>query len=183
MNETEAQFVLRDWSEERRHVITCPNVYLFHGESDMVCVTAAGLAIEIEIKMTVADFRNELAYLQPRPAAGSDEKWLKHTLMSGREVEPLRFHAGAPSSPEERAKRIPSQYYIAAPAGLLTPTMLPAHAGLIEIRNAERFGAVVVKKAPRLHMEAITVEKWKSLARSMGERFWRERARRRHEKN
>lgn len=105
-------------------------------EADVLHVTKAGYAHEMEVKQSRADFIKDSKKLMPE----SFGPWCEQAQHSGR----TKHQALA-----ERDIRGPSYFWFVAPEGVLTLADIPEFAGFIEMDTtcAER----VIKPAPMLH--------------------------------
>ena len=127
-----------------------PNCGAFGWESDLVRVSSAMYASEYEIKVTREDFRRDA----------------KKTAR----VEALVMADGT-----LRAQGLtPSQFWYAAPVGVIPHDELPEYAGLVELPG--RKAVIVVKPAPRLHKVKLTPERVLFLTRGVALRYWDQRA-------
>jgi hypothetical protein len=125
---------LRDFlCYQRKHKFICPNYTPAKWwECDVFSVTEAGLMVEHEIKVTVADFRADAKKGLPQ-WKGSEKK---HDRLAAR--DPLG----------------PSRFYYATPEGLITAEDCPEWAGLVFI-SPTRVNPYEVKPAPILHREKV----------------------------
>lgn len=108
------------------HKYQINNAYIFEWESDFFSVSDSGYVYEVEVKITRGDFKDDF------------KKVNKHLLLE--------------STDNQTFKNKPNKFFYAAPKGLLSTTMIPPYAGLIEITSPNS-GAIVVKEAPFLHKE------------------------------
>jgi hypothetical protein len=108
------------------HKYVINNAYIYKWESDFFSVSESGYVYEVEVKVTRGDFKDDF------------NKVDKHQLLESN--DPLDFI------------KKPNKFFYAAPKGLLTTSMIPAYAGLIEVTSPNEM-AVVVKEAPFLHKE------------------------------
>lgn len=86
------------------------NVYIFHSESDFFCVSKSGYVIEVEIKISRSDFKNDF----------------KKTLSDGNNK-----HQHLKSTSTYK----PNKFYFAVPEGLIKKEEVPDYAGLIYIHE------------------------------------------------
>lgn len=107
--------------------LTWQHIHLFHWESDYVVKTKAGLWYEIEVKVTLDDFRRDFT--------GKAEK---HLILAGEIAKPLK----------------PNRFFYAVPETLVMAVLplLPPYAGLLSV---PRFGNYVsiVRNAPEITRE------------------------------
>jgi hypothetical protein len=108
------------------HKYIINNAYIFDWESDFFSVTESDYVYEVEVKVTRGDFKDDF------------NKVAKHLLLEGVDRDGFL--------------KKPNKFFYAAPKGLLSTSMIPAYAGLIEVTSANEM-AVVVKEAPFLHKE------------------------------
>lgn len=139
----------------KRHRFMVPNVQVFGWESDFVSVTKAEFVYEYEIKISRKDFRADL--LKSR-----------HQRLVGLTHEPIAgwWH--------DNNTKGPNYLYYVTPADLLVLSDLPAHAGLITIREGARF-PTIIKPAPKLHTQKIRDHQRQWLERSLTCRYWNAR--------
>lgn len=108
-------------------VITWQHMHLFHWESDYLMKTTAGLWTEIEVKVSMDDYRRDFR-----------DKGDKHAILAGEVNKPLK----------------PNRFYYAVPETMAMDvlTVLPPYAGLISV---PRFGnyVSVIRQAPMLTKE------------------------------
>jgi len=124
-----------------RHVrgmnqVVLSNVYLLGSpwECDVIRVMPSRLYTEYEIKLTVADFRNDFE----KTAGWKKNGAKKHDVLADPDLALDRHW--------RREYPRPKHFYFVTPPGLLTTEMLPAHAGLIEYDGRCKF----IRRAPRL---------------------------------
>lgn len=139
-----------------KHVLF--NSYVFGWESDVFSLTKAGYSIEIEVKVSRADYiadfkktakhrlltnynRNNCLY-KKQYTSGTDwgYGYGKYSKLDGFACW-VEF-----CKPQEK---IPNRFYYACPAGLIKEDDLPGYAGLIWVDD--KGAAKVIKKAPLLH--------------------------------
>lgn len=108
------------------HKYQINNAFIFNWESDFFSVSESGYVYEVEVKISRSDFKDDF------------NKVDKHKLLES--VDP------------GTCKLKPNKFFYAAPRGLLSTTMIPSYAGLIEVTSPDSM-AVVVKEAPFLHKE------------------------------
>lgn len=99
------------------------NVFIFGSESDFFAVSKSGYVVEVEIKISKADFKNDF-----KKTTSSNEN--KHEYLLS----------------EKTFK--PNQFYFAVPEGLITTSDIPNEYGLI---YCTRHNATIVKRAKYLH--------------------------------
>lgn len=86
------------------------NLYVYNWESDFLAITNSWYAYEIEVKISVSDFKNDF------------NKSKKHIALSS-----------------GKAEFIPNYFYYAVPEGMLSPSDVPPYAGLIYIKGRDMY--------------------------------------------
>jgi len=156
--EKHVQMALYELFNKRRHVMMCPNskALWFSGESDFVSINQTGLAIEVEIKVSEADFKAEFA-----------NKKRKHRILAGKKVPEYTWQPGAPEVVMDHEV---NYYYFACPTGLIQPQDLPDYAGLIYVsgyawpsQNMIRYTCSVVIEPTKLHKRPLNDKRLKVL--------------------
>lgn len=112
------------------------NVFIYDWESDFYCLSKSGYSVEVEIKITVGDFK-----------ADFKKKW-KHLLLSSKTstvFRRLRWNIIT----YDRAKKTPNRFYYACPEGMIKVDDIPEYAGLIYVGKYRQI--TIVKNAPLLH--------------------------------
>lgn len=125
-----------------------PNCEAFGWEADLVRVTPRLFSAEYEVKVSRADFRHDAA------------KVWKH----------MRLEDCAERTGEQGMA--PNHFWYVAPAGVIPPDELPAHAGLIEIVGCDIVPRV---RAPKIHCHKLPVEKLLWITRGAARRYWNTR--------
>lgn len=133
---------------------------MFDWESDVFAITKSGYSIEIEVKISISDFRADF------------KKQDKHYLLKHHKRENNVFQRTEKPSQyliDETGKymykkhpyqfcsvrfskthdKIPNRFYYACPEGLIPVDKIPPYAGLIYISDYGSYK--VIKKAPLLH--------------------------------
>ena len=113
------------------------NLFIYGWESDYLIITQSMLAYEIEIKVSRADFKNDLK-----------KKTDKHLLLEG----------GGKLGRFNKESGMPNYFYYAVPDGLIQPEEVPEYAGLIYVKV---YGVTIVKEAKKLTDEKFDPEKMK----------------------
>jgi len=108
------------------HKYQLNNSFVYEWESDFFTITELDYAFEFEIKVSRGDFKDDF------------NKKDKHQLLEAVECT-------------ENHKR-PNKFFYATPKNLLSTSMIPSYAGLIEVDPVDRI-AHIVKDAPYLHKE------------------------------
>jgi hypothetical protein len=131
----------------RSDIIICPNTEAIGAEADLLIIQPSGLVMEIEIKVSRADFKADF------------RKLAKHAGLQGGGRTSVRRAAG------------PNYFSFAVPAGLVKPEEVPAYCGLIYIHGLgeqqpyER--AEIMRNAPRLHAGKCDEKTMRRVARSL----------------
>jgi hypothetical protein len=145
VNERIAQHALaRHFNYFSQNVV--PNVYIGGGEMDVAVVTRAGYLVEVEIKLTLADWNADQA----------KDKWLPERAKYRAAVS--RFYYAVPTALLQKV-----------------PSWVPASCGLIELQWAETRKtcyAVERKPAGRIANVKLTDADMLILLRSTYHRFW-----------
>jgi hypothetical protein len=145
---------LCDLYEPLSQTIMACNTYAAGWESDLLILTAAGYFEEIEIKVSVADFRAEFA-----------KKKYKHLYLNGKATLPTPVHARAIrrywfAMPEELADRVYAE--------------VPTYAGIItvELKRARFVATKVIQPKVLPHIRKATGAEREALYRTMYRRGW-----------
>ena len=139
---------------ERNYMAFCPRVHNFFGmksESDVIAINPNGYLVEIEVKLTKADFIKD----KDKIISISRKRINKHRL----------YEQGGGSA----------MFYFVAPKGILTIDDIPEWAGLIEVVSREysreyiKYGTVLVcnnvKNAKKLNKRKATQKEIEKLLR------------------
>lgn len=136
------------------------NTYIFNWESDFFAISKSGYSLEVEVKVSKADFRRDFTH-----------KTEKHELFSMHKSKPFSKkiydntehgfkHEGEWIYPKssmirwiEPEKLLPNKFYYACPEGLILPNEVPSYAGLIYTNPHSPVlkWFDIVKPAPFLH--------------------------------
>ena len=104
--------------------------YLTGYEADIIMISPSGLATEVEVKTSRADFKKDFS------------KTTKHKHLKAPTVS-------KGTSTVAKYPKAPNYFYYACEEGLLTVKDIPPYAGLIHVKkNGE---VIAVKKSPKLH--------------------------------
>lgn len=128
------------------------NLHIYDWESDYLAITKNGYAYEIEIKISVQDFKNDF------------KKVRKHRDL----MNPERI--------EDGMAVVPNYFWYACPPQVITKQMIPPYAGLVWV-DTERRMIRIVKAAPVLHRMKFDV-----VGRKLADKFyynmqtWKKRA-------
>lgn len=124
------------------------NLYVFHTtwESDYLALTKSGYLYECEVKISRADFKNDM------------KKKRKHQILEGsyspKEVDLWENGKWKGKVPETVYK--PHYFYYAVPEGLIDVDEVPEYAGLIYITDNVYPRFNIVKECKKLHNEKYT---------------------------
>lgn len=160
MTEAEIQKILYRQLEASRSVdAALPNFYLLMDkyEADLVVLRSSGYVIEMEIKVSRADFLSDLR-----------NKTEKHALI---EQGDTMFKFAGGGQVEFRSSHLPNRYYFVCPDGILKADDIPGHAGLIYVEPGREYYRVE-KKAPLLHKNKVGPDLMVKMLRSYNRRFW-----------
>lgn len=156
---------LRTWKSNPKYV--AQNMYLFRWESDFLCKMQSGYWIEVECKISVADFKHDFTKFEKHRFLESGEYWMyRHVENLDDEKELYRFaYPGyhiqregkqfavfAKNRKLDNARR-PNYFWYCVPwfiADAVEP-LVPDYAGLVVLGDCKQL--TVRKKAPLLHKE------------------------------
>lgn len=116
------------WAAFGNYDYRLSNVYMFGSECDFFAISKSGYVVEVEIKISRADFKNDF---KKKTSNGKD----KHEYLSS----------------ESTFK--PNQFYFAVPEGLIKPDEIPKEYGLIYYHYGTY--AQIKKRAKYLHKEKL----------------------------
>lgn len=126
-----------------------------YSETDVFAVTKSMIVYAFEVKISRNDFKKEFK-----------DKKHKHEYYSNK------------LSSEDRYHKRPNKYFFVCPSGLIKPTEVPDHAGLIYVdaftlndSGRRHFEISVVKDAPYIHREKATVELLVRMCQSLTQRM------------
>lgn len=125
------------------------NLYVFHNswESDYLALTKSGYLYEGEVKISRADFKNDM------------KKKRKHQVLEGTYQPKMvdKWEKGKRVGTEEEKVLKPHYFFYAVPEGLITEEEVPEYAGLVYMIDVFPY-FFWKKKAPKLHNEKYTSE-------------------------
>ena len=140
-----------------------PNIYLFDWESDLLGVNTSDYLIEYEVKVTRADFKNDMK-----------KKERHHTLETGMKKKHSRKSYNVETGKYEetnigeiKANR-PNKFYYVCPKGVIKKEDVPSYCGLIYLDD--RY-LRQIKAAPFLHKRKINDKFYKKVFLSVVCRF------------
>ncbi|MXV16844.1 hypothetical protein [Hufsiella ginkgonis] len=131
------------------------NSFVYGWESDFFCVSKSGYAIEVEIKVSRGDFRNDF-----KCKTGKHNLFCNH--LKPAIVERTHPWKGYPEGRSPRngessvvwfctpADKLPNKFYYAVPEGMISKDECPPYAGLLYVRG---YDLVMIKQAPFLHKQ------------------------------
>lgn len=142
----------------RTHKHILFNSYLFDWESDLFTLTKSGYSIEVEVKISRADFLADFKKVDKHLLLSShNKKHVRHRYRDyatdwgydgGGKFHKLDGLACEVSFCDPKTK-IPNRFYYACPSGLIKVDDLPPYAGLLWVD--EKGHVDQVKQAPLLH--------------------------------
>jgi hypothetical protein len=110
------------------HKYVIYNSYIFNWESDYLSVNESEYVYEVEIKVSLDDFKKD------------SHKKEKHVLLENK----------------SETQKMPNKFFYACPRGIIPTIFVPEYAGLIEVSSTkEGMIAEVTKNAPFLHRDNI----------------------------
>lgn len=119
------------------------NLFVYGWESDYLAITQSMLAYEVEIKVSRADFKNDIIHKKD-----------KHLLFENGDIVG-RFPKGSP---------MPNYFYYAVPDGLIGTDEIPDYAGLLYLGH---YGLKYEKEAKKL-----TDEKFDPVKMKLTDKFY-----------
>lgn len=162
MNATDVQDALfRYFSAGRGYTYQLANAYVFKWESDFFCIANSGYSYEVEVKVSVADYRADFNKTERhRILSWPHDTYIKRTYVAN-EVTPYVLSKLKSNEyyrpPRSNIKTVPiytvcpNKFAYAVPEGLISPDDVPDYAGLIYVKNDRRYKPTIVKRPPALH--------------------------------
>jgi len=159
MNELLIVTELQKWFVTADYKLT--NVFIYDWESDFFCVTKSGYTIEVEVKISRADFKADAQKTQKHFLMRNAEKEL--VTMPGSQLNDhyCYVHFVKPFAP--------NKFYYCCPEDMIKPEEVPGYAGLLYFkhkrqetwRGEEYFADVVeqAKPAKWLHKKTPDISK------------------------
>lgn len=129
-----------------------PNLYIFDWESDVFKQLKSGYTEEIEIKISIADFKAD------------KNKVIKHEIVS------TGFKYSISDQKKIETTKRPNRFYYAVPEFMVNIVEVPEYAGLLCVFEDLRRDPNVIKKAPLLHKDKLDID-YKYLARKLADRL------------
>lgn len=154
---------VRYYYHNNKHVLS--NSFIFDWESDIFTLAASGYAIEVEIKISRADYLADFKKVDKHRLLTNHSR--NHCLYRKNYTDGATFGYGYGDYQKldglacwiefcKPKDKIPNKFYYACPEGLIKIEDLPPYAGLMWISDR---GAVSIKKqAPFLHKNKIIKE-------------------------
>lgn len=172
MNETAIQNALWLHLRLKKHGLVVPNYTPAKWwECDVFSLTEAGMMVEHEIKLTVADFRADVkkakGFYDNRdvPGVSFQDRW-KVTQRTKHECLTLADANG------------PTRFFYVVPAGMITAADVPEWAGLLHFHDTpQRIGFSIEKDAPKLHRQRCPDNIQRHALSVMYWRYWHLRTR------
>ena len=142
---------------QKKYCPIVPNCfYRWDLEADLMGVRKSGFVDEFEIKLTVADFKNDASKTVRLPKDG--EKYSYECLPKYEALE---------------TGRLLNYFWYIVPKDMVTVEDIPKFAGLIYIDKGLRgYKYTIIKDAKRLNSNKITDDQLYSALRKMGYRYW-----------
>lgn len=162
---------------KKHHKLFFHNCYPINWfESDFISITGSDFIHEFEVKRTAADFRNDFT------------KEVKHSWLGGkRDIVKLderhkRGLLNVEKNDDDTVKiqyeydlskfEGPNYFWYVCPVGVIKIEDIPSYAGLIEV-NDKNLVMNIVKEAPRLHKNKITIERKQQLWMGIMFKYWK----------
>jgi hypothetical protein len=153
------------WIKYGRSHITCPNIYAYAFESDLLILRKSGTVVEYEIKLPVQDFKAGLK---------------KQTVLNKHNKKvPYNYHRMPGYDKYTRHEYLLSgqganMFYYVMPEEVAKKVDIPDWAGLIHVRPrwSDRCVVNVIKKAPFLHKNKPPEKLKEKLLTSCYYKFW-----------
>jgi hypothetical protein len=149
--------------------LSIPNNCAFGWEADLIIVRKSLFTVEVEIKVTVSDFRHDAKKVE------------KHQALETGMYDWMPWR----DQPREQRPHVrPNYFYYALPDSISGKIDVPKYAGLLVVRKRRRsydgeiwydYEIEISKKAPRLHNEKLgDKERWQ-IMRSYDVKYWNNR--------
>lgn len=132
------------------------NAYLFSWESDFFAISKSGYSVEVEVKISKADFRKDFTHKE-----GKHDLFCKRKSLAFISNKYETFGYGMKDCDGKwfqpkytmitwtvPCERLPNKFYYACQEGLIKPDDVPEYAGLIYSQNHY---CTIVKQAPFVH--------------------------------
>ncbi|GAA4338548.1 hypothetical protein GCM10023149_48580 [Mucilaginibacter gynuensis] len=144
------------------------NSFMFSWESDFFAISKSKYAVEVEIKISRADFKCDFKHktekhelLKKHNQPLTVERGYVDHLFWGKDIARyvdengrIQYARGSTIHIGRPADKIPNKFYYCVPEGLITPAEVPAYAGLLyAVKDQFSNNLREVKKAPFLHKQ------------------------------
>jgi len=129
-------------------------------ECDVFAILKSGYCEEVEIKVSVADYKNDFK----KKRDGYQEQYMGKRSVKKHDLLAARAHI------------CPNRFWYMVPSGMLDGIEIPEYAGLIEVCNPDGLNATlhIAKQAPLLHKHKPSLMKNKdSLEKLRVQLYWR----------
>ena len=132
------------------------NCYIFNWESDFFAISKSDYSVEVEVKVSRADFKKDFTHKTDKHNMFKRHKEIafckkgyesreKYFLFNGEFIHPMSTSVYW----YEPCKLLPNKFYYACDKGLILPNEVPSYAGLLYTDGIS--SCDVVKPAPFLH--------------------------------
>ncbi|ATI17470.1 hypothetical protein AP1_0043 [Aeromonas phage AP1] len=150
---------------QKKYDLIVPNCFYTHDlEADLLAFRKSGFRDEFEIKISRADFKNDVKKMVKIWPERDNGRRYKADLEEMTKYEAL-----------EKGRLLNYFWYI-VPHGLITPEEIPTFAGLMYIetvnRHNQKYQFRVIKDAKRLHGNKSSQEDYDKSLRKLGYRYW-----------
>lgn len=140
------------------------NSYLFDWESDFFAISTSSYSLEVEVKITRADFKKDFTHKIAKHKMfskfreeyvcvdfGPNYTYIRNEVTRKQE----RLHLTSEVRFVKTADKLPNKFYFACPEGVIPVQEVPDYAGLIYVQNTDIMKPKyrIVKKAQFLHKQ------------------------------
>jgi len=155
-------YLLKKYQASKYHLL---NAHVFQWECDYFHLTNTGYAVEIEIKISRADFKADFKKEKHRLFENMGRTWDKvydsgnrYEFLLDKENPECRYVTEKGKEVWRRRYHIPNRFYYCVPEGLVDVDEIPQYAGLLVIGETSDhtwqepyIGVKQIKQAPLLH--------------------------------
>lgn len=141
------------------------NSFIFAWESDFFAISKSGYSVEVEVKVSRADFKKDFTHKTDKHKIFSRHKELAVCLASQKSGTSYKTVWNRELKIWEKTdeatyvqfvkpcEQLPNKFYYASPEGLINPEEVPAYAGLIYTQKEDIMKPTywIEKPAPFLH--------------------------------
>lgn len=157
------------------------NTFVFAWESDFFAISKSGYSVEVEVKISKADFKKDFTHKTQKHDLFKRHKDYAFCMKIYDANEHAFVHDGEWIHPKSSMIRwikpcesLPNKFFYACPGELISPEEVPAYAGLI---YTTKFGSRIVKQAPFLHknkkcFDAILLGKYYHRSNEVSQLLW-----------